>query len=67
MTDFKDWGRSNASDSVDANSPLCGDYPHATNLDVNVTDMPADKRGRRSYEPCGKEPVGKPTPPQSRS
>ena len=64
MADFEDWGRASASDSAVAGSPLCGDYPHADNVDVNARDMPEDKCGHRSYETCGKEPVGRPTAPQ---
>ena len=63
MAGFEDWGRASASDSVIADSPLCGDYPHANDVDVNARDMPEDKRGCRSYDTCGKEPAGKPLAP----
>ena len=64
MADFEDWGCASASDSVVAGSPLCGDYPHANDVDVNARDMPEDKRGPRSYEICGKQPAGRPTGPR---
>ena len=64
MADFEDWERASASDSVVADSPLCGDYPHANDPDVNARDMADDRRGRRSYDNCGEELAGKPTAPQ---
>ena len=43
---------------------FAGTTPVLTDVDVNARDMPEDKRGRRSYETCGKEPVGRPTAPR---